>query len=76
MTLHPHGELTAHFGRTQGGVEVPITPGMSIRELLAGLGVSQGEVWICARNGAVAKPDEALSPGDVLEIFSPVAGGR
>ncbi len=76
VTVHPHGELTTHFGRVQGGVEVSMTPGMSIRELLASLNVPAGEVWVCARNGAVVQPDEPLSPGDVLEIFSPVAGGR
>jgi sulfur carrier protein ThiS len=76
VTLHPHGELTTHFGRAQGGVPTRIRPGMTIRELLRDLGVPEGEVWVCARNGAVVSPDEPLARGDTVELFSPVAGGR
>ncbi len=76
VTVYPHGELTAYFGRTRGGVRAAITPGMSIRDLLAALNVPVDEVWLCSRNGVQAAPDEPLSPGDVVEIFSPVAGGQ
>jgi sulfur carrier protein ThiS len=75
ITVHPHGELTSHFERTYGGTEVVIAPGITIRGLLKQLGIPEGEVWVCARNGTQAKPEDGLEPGDVLEIFSPVAGG-
>lgn len=74
ITIHPHGELTAYFGRVSR-VVVPIEPGITIAALLRQLGVPAGEVWVCARNGETVKPDAALANGDVLELFSPVAGG-
>ena len=74
VTVHPHGELTAYFGRVNR-VVVPISPGTTIEALLAQLSVPAGEVWVCARNGATVKPDATLADGDVLELFSPVAGG-
>ena len=74
ITVHPHGELTAYFGRVSR-VDVPISPGITIDALLDRLGVPPGEVWVCARNGETVKPDAALADGDVLELFSPVAGG-
>ncbi len=75
VTAHPHGELTTYFGRTFGGVQVTITPGMTIAAMLEQLGVPSGEVWICALNGTVVKPDATLAGGDNVELFAPVAGG-
>ncbi|HYU21136.1 MAG TPA: MoaD/ThiS family protein [Chloroflexota bacterium] len=75
ITLHPHGELAVHFGRTSRRIKLAIERGMTIRQLLARIGVREGEVWVCARNGVLAEPNDTLEGGDVLEIFSPVAGG-
>ncbi|MDP8924565.1 MAG: sulfur carrier protein ThiS [Chloroflexota bacterium] len=74
VTVHPHGELTAYFGRVSR-VHVPITPGMTISALLEQLGVPAKEVWVHALNGETVKPDATLADGDTLELFSPVAGG-
>jgi sulfur carrier protein ThiS len=75
VTLHAHGELTARLGRARGGIKVAIVPGATIRDLLAQLDVPTGEVWVCSRNGVLAKLDDPLADGDVVEAFSPVAGG-
>ena len=75
ITVHPHGELTTYFGRTFGGVPVPIEPGISIDGLLDRLGVPRKEVWLVAKNGETVKGDATLQPGDSLELFAPVAGG-
>lgn len=75
ITVHPHGELTQYFGRSFGGVSVPIAPGVTIDALLEQLGVPAKEVWVVARNGETVKRDTPLEPGDSLELFSPVAGG-
>jgi sulfur carrier protein ThiS len=74
ITVHPHGELTSYFGRVNRA-NVQITPGMTIDALLERLGVPVKEVWLQALNGETVKPDSTLSAGDVLELFSPVAGG-
>lgn len=75
ITVHPHGELTTYFGRTYGGITVPIEPGMTIAAFLERQGVPAREVWLYARNGDTVKPDVTLDAGDTLELFTPVAGG-
>lgn len=75
ITVHPHGELTTYFGRSYGGVPVPIEPGITIDALLEQLGVPAGEVWLVAKNGETVKRDVTLQAGDSLELFAPVAGG-
>ena len=75
ITVHPHGELTTYFGRSYGGVPVPIEPGITIAGFLERLGVPAKEVWLVAKNGEQVKRDVTLEPGDSLELFAPVAGG-
>ena len=75
ITVHPHGELTTYFGRSYGGVPVPIEPGITIAGFLDRLGVPSKEVWLVAKNGEQVQRDETLQPGDSLELFAPVAGG-
>ena len=75
ITVHPHGELTTYFGRSYGGVPVPIEPGITIAGFLERVGVPAKEVWLVAKNGEQVKRDVTLEPGDSLELFAPVAGG-
>ena len=75
ITVHPHGELTTYFGRSYGGVRVPVEPGMTIAGFLEQLGVPAKEVWLVAKNGEQVQRDVTLEPGDSLELFAPVAGG-
>ncbi len=75
IKVHPHGELTTYFGRSYGGVPVPVEPGISIDAFLERLGVPLDEVWLVAKNGEQVKRDSTLQPGDSLELFAPVAGG-
>lgn len=75
IIVHPHGELTTYFGRSYGGVPVPIEPGITIAGFLERLGVPSAEVWLVAKNGEQVKRDVTLEPGDSLELFAPVAGG-
>ena len=75
ITVHPHGELSVYFGRTYGGVPVPIEPGITIEGLLERLGIPAKEVWLVAKNGDTVKRDVTLDAGDTVELFAPVAGG-
>ena len=75
ITVHSHGELTTYFGRSYGGVPVPIEPGITIAGFLERLGVPPKEVWLVAKNGEQVQRDVTLEPGDSLELFAPVAGG-
>ena len=75
ITVHPHGELTVYFGRTYGGVSVPIEPGITIESFIDRAGIPAKEVWLVAKNGEQVNRDARLAPGDSLELFAPVAGG-
>jgi len=75
ITVHAHGELTTYFGRSYGGITVPIEPGITIATFLERQGVPAKEVWLFARNGETVKVDTTLAAGDNLELFAPVAGG-
>ena len=75
ITVHPHGELTTYFGRSYGGIPIPIEPGITIDGFLERMGVPAKEVWVVAKNGEQVKRDVTLQPGDSLELFAPVAGG-
>jgi sulfur carrier protein ThiS len=75
IVLRPQGEIAARFQRGRDRIPL-ITPcGTTIDELLREHGVPDGEVWICARNGVLARRSDVLEDGDVLEVISPVAGG-
>jgi sulfur carrier protein ThiS len=75
ITVHPHGELTTYFGRSYGGIKVPIEPGITIAAFLERRGVPAKEIWLYAKNGETVKADVTLDAGDNLELFAPVAGG-
>lgn len=75
ITVHPHGELSTYFGRSYGGVPIPIEPGITIEGLLERLGIPAKEVWLVAKNGDTVKRDVTLDAGDTVELFAPVAGG-
>jgi sulfur carrier protein ThiS len=75
ITVHAHGELTTYFGRSYGGIQVPIEPGITIATFLERRGVPIKEVWLYAKNGETVKADVTLDAGDDLELFAPVAGG-
>jgi len=44
-------------------------------EIIDALGIPREEVAILLKNGRHAKPDVALSGGDVLALFPPTGGG-
>jgi thiamine biosynthesis protein ThiS len=63
---------------TVNGERKDLPDGLTVAELLEHLGVRADRVAV-ERNGAVVKrarhADEALAPGDVLEIVTFVGGG-
>ena len=75
ITLRPQGEVGARFGLGRDRIAITTRPGTTIGALFRELGVPEGEIWLCARNGVLAARTDALEDGDLLEVFSPVAGG-
>ena len=81
ITVHPHGELTSYFGRSYGGVPVPIEPGITIAGLLERLGVPAKEVWLVAKNGEQVQREDIVRRMSRLtqrecEVMERVADGK
>ena len=57
-----------------GRLDVP--DGTTLGEVGTRLGIPPGLERVCLLNGAEAEPERRLAPGDVIDIFPPLAGGR
>ena len=44
--------------------------------MLKKIGIPDSEVWIVSVNGQVVGQEHMLGPGDMVDVFAPVAGGR
>jgi len=75
ITIKLYGNLRKHLPQKKELARMEIENAMTIRELLARLGVPDSNVWMCAVNDRVVSDSTALREGDVLEVFEPVGGG-
>lgn len=57
------------------GLSLPWTPGATVAQVLAGLGIAPTEVKIIMVNGVAAGPDAVLKDGDRVGLFPAVGGG-
>ncbi len=76
VTVKLYGNLKKYSPEKRASAELPAEDGATIADILARLGVPDGEVWMCALNDNVVYPSTALHAGDVLEVFEPVGGGE
>ena len=75
VTVRLHGELTHYFEDGYDRAELDVADDSTVRTVLARLGLPEREYWLHAVNGAVAKIDTPLKPGDLLECVAPMSGG-
>ncbi|MFZ5572360.1 MAG: MoaD/ThiS family protein [Thermodesulfobacteriota bacterium] len=65
--------------KPEGGAAEAMTiaceEGLTIRELLVGLGLPMDQVKLIFVNGVHAQPDAVLKNGDRVGVFPPVGGG-
>ncbi len=53
----------------------PISPGMTVGEIIRTLGVPDAEAKLIFINGVKGTPDATLNGGERIAIFPPVGGG-
>ena len=71
-----HGETKRHVkGLVGDNIDVDVSPGLSVAQLIDHLSIDHGDVWMSAVNKTLVKPDHILVDGDAVEIFAPVVGG-
>jgi molybdopterin converting factor small subunit len=62
--------------QSRGGVAVLDVPaGSTAADVASRLGIPPGLERVLLVNGREAQPEGVLAPGDVLDLFPPLAGG-
>lgn len=62
-------------GSRDGAGVVDLDPGATVRRLMERLGIPAEMSRIVLVNGQDVEDDERLQPGDVVDVFPPLAGG-
>jgi molybdopterin converting factor small subunit len=60
---------------TEGATTLDVPPGSTIHDVIERLGIPADLERVSLVNGVDATPERPLSPGDVLTLFPPLAGG-
>jgi sulfur carrier protein ThiS len=59
----------------EGAATLDVPPGSTVHDLLQRLGIPTDLERVALVNGGEAAPERALSAGDVVTVFPPLAGG-
>ena len=70
-----HGPLQRFNRGGQPRADLDVDDHLTVRELLASLGMDLDEPWNAALNGTLARPSDSLSDGALLMVFPPIEGG-
>lgn len=62
-------------GAEGDGASLEVPPGTTVRDVVESLKIPSELSCLTVINGRDASPDQVLSPGDVLSMFPPLAGG-
>ena len=60
---------------SQGATTLDVPPGSTIHDVIQRLGIPAELERVSLVNGVDATPERRLSPGDVVTLFPPLAGG-
>ena len=75
ITLEMHGPLQRFNTGGQRRAELDVEDGVTVRELLTGLGMDMDEPWNAGLDGTLAAGSDRLRDGSLLIVFSPIEGG-
>ena len=75
ITLEMHGPLQRFNKGGQRRAELDVEDGVTVRELLMGLGMDMDEPWNAGLDGTLAAGSDKLRDGSLLIVFSPIEGG-
>lgn len=71
------GTLSRHFSgyRPDRGIEVELSDGARVRDLLGHLEISKSQGGVAIVQGRVLKIDDSLGEATTVDLFQPVSGG-
>ena len=75
ITLEMYGPLQRFNKGGQLKAQLDVEEGLTVREVLIGLGMDVNEPWNAGLDGRLACPSDRLSEGSLLIVFSPLEGG-
>jgi hypothetical protein len=75
ITLEMHGPLQRFNKAGQRTAQLDVEDGVTVRELLIGLGMDMAEPWNAGLDGTLAAGSDRLRDGSLLIVFSPIEGG-
>lgn len=76
VDVHLFATLAQFLPRgNDGSTTVEVPDQATVDDVARALGIPDGLSRIALINGREAAPEDALSPGDVLTLFPPLAGG-
>ncbi len=75
VTVRLHGEPSRYLGTGTDRAALQVAEGATVHSVLAGLGLPEREYWLLAVNGHVARLEDALHDGDLIECVAPMSGG-
>lgn len=75
ITIEMYGPLQRFNKGGQPRAELELEDGLSVHDLLAGLGMDMDEPWNAALDGTLASPADKVSDGSLLLVFPPIDGG-
>lgn len=75
--LRLYSTLTKYLKGARIGEAVPVEveADANVRDLIAKLGIDEGEVYLVSVNSQVEAHDYILRDGDEVSLFGPIAGG-
>ena len=75
VKVHAEAGIARYLPGGRADVEVDVSPGDLVSDVLARIGVPAGAVALILVNDRVVSAESALSPGDGLLLFPLVVGG-
>ncbi len=75
VRAHAYGNVRRYFPSGNEEAEFRLAEGSRVADLLKAIGLPDHEVWMVSVNEVLAEADQGLDDGDLVNIFSPVAGG-
>lgn len=77
MIIRIRVRARGHLARCpqEDAADLALPPGSRVRDVLAALDISWGEVGVIAVNGRLGDEETVLNDGDELEILAPIGGG-
>ncbi|MCL5074542.1 MAG: MoaD/ThiS family protein [Chloroflexi bacterium] len=75
ISIRLFGDLRRFLAPGQDTLEVVLSEGSTVHDLIRTLNLPHGEIWVVSINGTLATREQDLKDGDKVEIFAPVGGG-